>query len=64
MDNIPLSYKEQYILIHGYHDLIPEMWYPFKKGETAEDIYREAIERGITWRKLTGWNTDKTGNDL
>lgn len=64
MDNIPLTYKDQYIIIHGYNDLIPEMWYPFKRGETAEDIYRKAIEKETTWRKLTGWNDDKKGDDL
>lgn len=62
--NLPLTYQEQYIMLHGYKDLIPARWFPLKKGQTVESIYKKAIEKGVTWRKLTGWNGDKTGNDL
>lgn len=64
MDNIPFSYREQYIMLHGYSDLLPVKWFYSDKYKSVEDVYRAAIENGVTWRKLTNWNEDKKGNDL
>lgn len=64
MDKIPLSYQEQYILVHGYGDLIPNGWFSSKVYKSIEEVYKTALEKGITWRELTGWNEDMKGNDL
>lgn len=60
---MPLTYQEQYIILHGYKDLIPYRWYTNDRKK-IENIYKRAIEQNKTWRELTGWNDDKKGNDL
>ena len=64
MNEMPLTYQEQYILIHGYTDLIPVNWFYSDKYKSVEDVYRTAINNGVTWRELTKWNDDKSGSDL
>lgn len=56
---IRMTYMEQYAIIHGYIDLIPEKWFYSKKYKSIEDVYKKCIETGKTWRELTGWNEDQ-----
>lgn len=59
-----MSYQEQYVLLFGIEDLIPVKWFSSDKYKSTEEIYRECVERGITWRELTGWNVDKDGKTI
>lgn len=42
----------------GPNDLIPAMWVDIPGYEKASDIYKECLERNITWRELTGFYGD------
>lgn len=54
-----MTYLEKYIRLYGYTDLIPEKWFNSDKYKSTEDVYKEALKKGVTWRKLTGWDLDK-----
>lgn len=53
------KYQELYIEKYGYGDLIPIEWFNSSKFSSVEEVYNAALEQGITWRKLTGWNEDR-----
>lgn len=59
-----MTNQEKYIIIHGYHDLIPVAWFSSKKYKSVEEVYKEALKKEVTWRELTGWNEDKKENIL
>lgn len=50
---------ERYTHLHGFLDLIPVAWFSSKEYKSVEDVYAEALRRGVTWRELTGWNLDE-----
>ena len=54
-----LTALEEYIRKYGYDDLIPVNWFSSDKYRSVDDVYKESLKRGITWRQLTGWNVDK-----
>lgn len=54
-----MSEMEKYIILFGAKDLIPVRWFSSKKYKNVEEVYRECVKKGVTWRKLTGWNEDK-----
>lgn len=55
---------DDYALLFGSNDLIPEAWFSSKKYKSIEEVYAECIKKHVTWRKLTGWNEDKKKDTL
>lgn len=53
---------EKYIHLHGYNDLIPVKWFNSKKYKSTEEVYADALEKGVTWRELTNWDIDEKKN--
>ena len=41
---------KKYIHLHGYNDLIPVNWFNSKKYKSTEEVYADALEKGVTWR--------------
>ena len=50
---------QKYIMLFGMHDLIPEAWFSSSKYKSVDEVYAACVKKGVTWRKLTGWNDDK-----
>lgn len=50
---------ERYIHLHGLTDLIPIKWFNSNKYKNVEEVYADALDKGVTWRELTDWNVDK-----
>lgn len=55
---------DDYILLFGSDDLIPEAWFSSKKYKNVEQVYEDCIKKNIPWRKLTGWHDDEKKNTL
>ena len=52
-------YKWRYASIHGFNHCIPKLFGPsMPKGKTEQDVYKEALEKRITWEQVLNYKPD------